>query len=289
MRSRRGSFDGTVRAHQHLRDAGISISANTNVNRLNAPDLEGLYEHLLGIGVRNWQVQLTAALGRAADRPELLLQPWELLDVVPRIAALKRRGLADGLLVMPGNNLGYFGPEEALLRSPRAGQDDHFAGCQAGRFVMGIESSGAVKGCPSLQPAYIGGSVRKQSLAALWATSPELAFTRRRTVDDLWGFCRTCPFATTCMGGCSFTAHALFGRPGNNPYCHFRARTLAARGRRERVVPVAPAEGVPFDCARFELVEEPLDAPSPPPLPPEELVAIRLRPRRDAAGGTIRD
>src|SRR5262245_57831531 len=69
--------------------------------------------------------------------------------------------------------------------------------------------------------------------------------------------------------------------PRQQPYCHFRARTLAARGRRERLVPVAPAEGVPFDCARFELIEEPLDAPTPAPLPAEELVAIRLRPRRD--------
>ena len=281
MRSRRGSFDATVRAHQHLRDAGIHLSANTNVNRLNAPDLEGLYQHLLELGVRTWQIQLTAPLGRAADRPELLLQPWELVDVVPRIAELKRRGQVDGIAIMPGNNLGYFGPEEALLRSPRPGQHDHFAGCQAGRFVLGIESTGAVKGCPSLQPAYIGGSLRQRPLADLWRTSPELAFTRRRTVDDLWGFCRTCPFAATCMGGCSFTAHSLFGRPGNNPYCHFRARTLAARGRRERLVPVAPADGVPFDCARFELIEEPLDAPTPPPLPAEQLVAIRLRPRRD--------
>ena len=49
-------------------------------------------------------------------------------------------------------------------------------------------------------------------------------------MEDLWGFCRTCPFAEVCLGGCSFTAHALFGRPGNNPYCSFRARTLAAVG-----------------------------------------------------------
>jgi len=279
MRSRRGSFDATARAHEHLRAAGIRISANTNVNRLNAADLEGLYDELRARGVRTWQIQLTAPLGRAADRPELLLQPWELIDVVPRVAALKRRGLVDGLVIMPGNNLGYFGPEEALLRSPREGMHDHFGGCQAGRFVLGIEADGAVKGCPSLQPAYIGGSVTDRPLAELWARSPELGFTRRRTVDDLWGFCRTCPFAATCLGGCSFTAHAVFGRPGNNPYCHFRARTLAARGVRERLVPVAPAQGVPFDCARFESIEEPLDAPTPPPLPPDELVAIRLRPR----------
>jgi radical SAM protein with 4Fe4S-binding SPASM domain len=303
MRARKGSFAGTAAAHAHLRAAGIRISANTNLNRLNAPDLEALYEELRARGVRTWQVQLTAPLGRAADRPELLLQPWELATLVPRIAALKRRAFADGersepggvgtspagrggeprgngVAIMPGNNLGYFGPEEALLRSPRPGMTDHFGGCQAGRYVLGLEADGGAKGCPSLQPAYVGGNVRDKPLAALWRDAPELAFTRRRTVDDLWGFCRTCPFAATCMGGCSFTAHALFGRPGNNPFCHYRARTLAARGRRERLVPVEAAEGVPFDCARFELVEEPLDAPLPGPLPAEELVSIKLRPRR---------
>ena len=280
MRSRKGSFAGTVRAHEHLRAAGVQLSANTNFNRLNAPELEALYEHLRAVGVQSWQIQLTAPLGRAADRPELLLQPYELVDFVPRVAAIKRRALAEGITIMPGNNLGYFGPEEALLRSPRPGMQDHFAGCQAGRYVMGIEAHGAIKGCPSLQPAYIGGSVRDRTIAEIWNTAPELAFTRRRTVDDLWGFCRTCPFAATCMGGCSFTAHSLFGRPGNNPYCHYRARTLAARGVRERIVPVAPADGVPFDHARFDLVEEPLDAPTPPRLPPDELISIKLRPRR---------
>ena len=39
---------------------------------------------------------------------------------------------------MPGNNLGYFGPEEALLRSTERGGRDHYHGCMAGRFLMGI-------------------------------------------------------------------------------------------------------------------------------------------------------
>ena len=60
--------------------------------------------------------------------------------------------------MMPGNNLGYFGPEEALLRSPKPGGKDHWIGCQAGKYVMGIESDGAVKGCPSL-PSQISRSV----------------------------------------------------------------------------------------------------------------------------------
>jgi radical SAM protein with 4Fe4S-binding SPASM domain len=279
MRACRGSFASATAALGHLRSAGVLIAANTNVNRLNAADLEGLYDHLARQGISSWQVQLTAPLGRAADRPDLILQPWDLLDVVPRVTALKLKARAAGILLMPGNNLGYFGPEEATLRSLAPDGRDHWRGCQAGRFVLGIESDGSVKGCPSLQTAhYVGGNLRQSALADIWNDAPELAFARRRTVADLWGFCRTCTFAATCLGGCSFTAHAILGRPGNNPYCHYRARTLARAGRRERLVPRTAAPGHPFDNGTFDVIEEAFDAPEEPAAPPRALVKIR-RPR----------
>ena len=284
MRNLRGSWRAAMTALDRLRAAGVPTASNINVNRLNRGDLEALYTELRARGIQSWQVQITSPLGRAADRPELLLQPWDLLDVVPRVAELKRRARADGIVLTPGNNLGYFGPEETLLRSIAATDQDHWQGCQAGRFVMGIESDGAVKGCPSLQTTpYVGGHLRGEgarTLRDLWDHAPELAFTRRRTVDALWGFCRTCPFAATCMGGCSFTAHAVFGKPGNNPYCHYRARTLAKQGQRERLVPAAAAPGTPFDSGTFDLVVEALDAPDPNAgLAAERLVAISRRPR----------
>ena len=140
----------------------------------------------------------------------------------------------------------------------------HWQGCQAGKLVMGIESDGGVKGCPSLQSlSYVGGSLRDRSLSDLWKNTPELAFNRARGVDDLWGLCRTCTFAEVCKGGCTFTAHALFGRPGNNPYCHFRARTLAKEGKRERLVAADAAAGLPFDNGLFDVVVEDLHAPEP--------------------------
>ncbi|MGD0528818.1 MAG: radical SAM protein [Polyangiaceae bacterium] len=284
MRAARGSFDTATAALGHFAAAGVAITANTNVNHLNAPELEALYEHLRACGVESWQVQLTAPLGRAADRADLVLQPWELLDVVPRIAALKRRAFADGILVMPGNNLGYFGPEEALLRSVTPDGDDHYQGCTAGRWLLGIESDGAVKGCPSLQTRhYVGGNLRDRPLRAIWDEAPELAFTRAEPETRrgaLWGFCASCPFADPCLGGCTFTARSLLGRPGNNPYCHFRARTLAARGVRERLVAREPAPGEPFDNGRFDLVEEPLDAPDRRPT--EARALVRIRRARDA-------
>ncbi len=275
MRANRGSFRAATAALRALKEAGIEIAANTNVNRLNAADLEPLYEHLKACGVRAWQVQITTPLGRAADRPELVLQPYDLLDVAPRVAALKDRARADGILLMPGNNLGYFGPEEQKLRSTPLGRD-HWRGCQAGRFVMGIESNGAVKGCPSLQTAhYVGGNVRDTPLEEIWERAPELSFARARTVDALWGFCRTCPFAESCLGGCTFTAHAVLGRPGNNPYCHYRARAMAERGLRERLVPTAPAPGDPFDNGEFRIEVEPLSAPDARAAVPSHLLRIK--------------
>lgn len=287
IRRAKSSFQSATRALEHCRNAGLIVAANTHINRINRGDIEALYEHLRSQGIRAWQVQITAALGRAADRPAMLLQPYDLLDVVPRIAELKRRAYREGITILPGNNLGYFGPEEALLRSLKEGGRDHFVGCQAGQRVLGIESDGAVKGCPSLQTyAYVGGNLRDKPLATIWNEAPELAFTRKRTVEDLWGFCRTCPFAEVCMGGCSFTAHALFGRPGNNPYCHFRARTLAAQNKRERLVPTTPAEGKPFDHGRFEIVEEPLGTPEPEPeMPKETLVQLTRVPRDERRAG----
>ncbi len=274
IRKRKDSFAQTTEALRAVVAAGMDASANTHFNRWNQGDLESLYTHLRALGVRSWQIQITAALGRAADQPEMLFQPWDLVQFVPRVAALKQQGLKDGLLIMPGNNLGYFGPEEALLRSPFAGGAEYFQGCQAGKYVMGIESDGAVKGCPSLQTGvYVGGNLRRHSLAEIWQDSPQLAF-RRKAIEEqalaeneeqapLWGFCQSCPYAEVCQGGCTFTAHALFGRPGNNPYCHFRARSLAQQGLRERLVLRQKAPGQPFDHGLFELIQEPFDAPDP--------------------------
>lgn len=288
MRNLEGSFALANAALSHLRAAGIKTSANTNVNRLNKGDLEGLYDHLRAQGIRTWQIQITTPLGRAADRTAMLLQPFDLLEVVPRVAALKARARADGITIMPGNNLGYFGPEEALLRSPRPDLRDHFGGCQAGRFVMGIESNGAVKGCPSLQTrSYVGGHLRDRSMESIWRDSYELAFARDRTPESLWGFCATCPFASACLGGCTFTAHAVTGRPGNNPYCHFRARDFARRGLRERLVASSAASGEPFDCGTFDIVVEPLDAVDEGALfSPERLVRIDRKARRSVTATT---
>jgi len=255
LRGVRGSFEAAVGAIGNVRAAGIQATANTQVGHLNKRDVPDLFERLLAAGVVAWQAQITVPMGRAADEPEILLQPYEMLDVIPMLARLKSRADDAGVVFWPGNNVGYYGPHEESLRDSRP--DCHRGTCGAGRAAIGIESNGNIKGCPSLpSDDYVGGNIREASLRDIWERSPHLRFTRQRTVRDLWGHCRTCYYAEECLGGCSWTAHSLMGRPGNNPYCHHRALALLRKETRERIVRTKAPPGRSFDLAEFDLIEE---------------------------------
>jgi len=278
LRASLGSHLAGIRAIDAARQAGMVVTANTQVNRLTMPHLEATADELRAHGVAVWRAQLTAPMGRAADRPDWLLEPYMIPAVIDALAAIQQRSLADArdrglpqgraFSVRLGNNLGYYGPHEQLLRSRPGGADAYWQGCQAGKYVMGIESDGAIKGCPSLPTApYVGGNVRDADLADLWAEDPTIGFTRERDLGELWGFCKTCYYAEVCRAGCSFTAHSTLGRRGNNPFCYHRAATLRRQGRRERLVLREAAPGDPYDFGRFEVVEEPWPQDQAPAAP----------------------
>lgn len=264
QRGKPGSWDAAVASIDAIRGAGIEVALNTQINRLTTPELPALADFLIARGVKSWMVQLTVPMGRAADRPAMLLQPYELMQLFPLLAWIKQEKLTpNGIGFFPGNNVGYFGPYETVLRY---GGDQGFVwgGCGAGRASIGIEADGKLKGCPSLPSApYTGGNLKERPLAEIFTTAPEITQIGQRTRNDLWGFCKTCMHADRCRAGCTWTSHSLLGRPGNNPYCHYRAHSLHQRGLRERVVPVSRAPGRPFDFGRFEIIEEPADAPVP--------------------------
>ncbi|UXA04447.1 radical SAM protein [Mycobacterium sp. SMC-2] len=244
------------------RERGLQTTVNTTVTPRSLPRLEEMFERLIQAGVSTWQVGINVAMGRAADDPALLLQPYELLDLVPRLATLARAGQPRGLAIMPGNTMGYFGPDEALLRH---GGDArmHWTGCNAGRNGMGLESDGTLKACPSLpRDGYAAGNVRELPIEQLWQHDGA-RYLRTRTVDDLWGFCRTCVYAADCLAGCTWVGHSFLGRPGNNPYCHHRALMLQQQGLRERVQRVSAPLGEPFDMGEFILILEPADGRGP--------------------------
>jgi radical SAM protein with 4Fe4S-binding SPASM domain len=255
LRGVKGSYDSALGALKNLSDVDMPVSANTQIGAASIREIEELFPVLIEAGIHSWQLQLTVAMGRAADEPDLLLEPYQMLEVMPMLARLKKVADANKVRIWPGNNIGYFGPYESLLRGtlPRG----HMSSCGAGRATLGIEANGDIKGCPSLPTAdYVGGNIRDHSLEDIWERSEALRFTRDRTVKDMWGYCASCYYADTCRSGCSWTSHVMFGKPGNNPFCHHRTLELLREGQRERVVRTHAAEGKPFDHGRFEIVRE---------------------------------
>jgi radical SAM protein with 4Fe4S-binding SPASM domain len=235
LRGLAGSHAAALAALDNLREAGVRVSVNTQINRLSMPDLP--------------------AMGRAADEPDVLLQPYDLVALFPMLGELADRCLDAGVLLWPGNNIGYFGPYETKLRGtmPRG----HMASCGMGRSGFGIESDGTIKGCPSLHTEkWAGGNIREDRLETIWERATPLRYTRDRSAADLWGFCESCYYATTCLAGCTWTSESLLGRPGNNPMCHHRALEHARAKKRERLVRVDEAPGRPFDQGRFEIILE---------------------------------
>ena len=248
-----GSWKAAVSAAKRISASGIDLSVNTQMNRLTMPELPAIADLLVEIGARSWMVILTTAMGRAADRPSLLLHPYHLLYLFPLLAGIKREKLdPKGIAFFPGNNVGYFGPLAETLRY--GSEIGHvWDGCGAGVSGLGIEADGQIKGCPSLPTLdYARGNIRERSLRDIAA---QLKSERTESPTELWGFCKTCPFAARCKGGCTWTSHVLFGRPGNNPFCHSRALALAEAGLVEKIEPVTAAPGKPFDFGQYRIVE----------------------------------
>ncbi|MBK6692492.1 MAG: radical SAM protein [Myxococcales bacterium] len=258
LRAHRGSFAAAAEALRRCRAAGMQVAGNTQINRLNMNELPQILALLTDVGAHGWQVQLTVPVGRAADEPEVILQPRDLLTLFPLLAELKVRCDAARIKLMPGNNIGYFGPYEGELRHFQP--DAHQGSCAAGVLTVGIESNGDIKGCPSLPTdSWVGGNVREHSLRDIWERARALRHMRDRTASERWGYCATCYYGDTCQGGCTWMAAALFGRPGNNPYCHHRVLELARVGQHERVTRDGEAPGLPFDRAKWSLALEKLE------------------------------
>lgn len=258
VRGVKGAWQEGIRAIETAKELGLGASCNTQIGAETIEQLEPLFHKLIQVGASHWQLQITVAMGNAVENDHLLLQPYRILELMPLLARLYTEGLSRDFLLTFGNNLGYFGPYEHLWRG-FGDERLHWSGCAAGQNVIGLEADGTIKGCPSLATeGYGGGNVRDATVADLWDHSPELHFGRLRDIESLWGFCRTCYYADVCRGGCTWTSDSLFGKPGNNPYCHYRALELEKRGIHETIRKVAPAPDKPFAIGRFELVETPI-------------------------------
>lgn len=236
LRAWHGSHRAAMEAMDRTSAAGLKLRANTQLTTLALPGLEALAETLVGKGIGAWQVSMTVPMGRAADEPGLLLQPYEVLGLFPPLGSLGATTEKPRSQVLARQRFGLFrafrGP--FFARNARAGQRNvrcrpprSWPRGRREREGLSVTANGELR----------GGNLRDAPLEAIWERASALRFTRDRTEAELWGYCATCYYAPECRAGCSWTSHVYLGRRGNNPFCHHRALELWKRGLRERLEP----------------------------------------------------
>lgn len=247
LRGVRGSFEQATGALRIAKSLGLRTSVNTQLCSENWRLLPTLLDVVRVSGATHWQVQLTVAMGNAADNPSLLLQPYQIPDVLDLLAEVALEAGHHDILVVPGSNVGYFGPWEWLWRG-YGESAPHWTGCPAGETVIGLEADGTVKGCPSLETGtFRVGNVR-DSLPEVWKAARPVA----REITPT-GFCGTCYYREVCRAGCTWTGHSLSGEQGDNPMCGYRALRLREAGIREVVERLTLPSAAPFGIGRFRL------------------------------------
>jgi radical SAM protein with 4Fe4S-binding SPASM domain len=200
---------------------------------------------------------------------DLVIDPADLTWLVPELAEICRRNTRK-FFAVAADDIGYYGMAEQGLRDD-GGELPFWIGCRAGCQVVGIESSGNVKGCLSLPSSmhgegrFLEGNLREKSLAEIWNAPGSFAYNRQHTEETLTGFCRVCRYREFCRGGCTWTVycHAQNGGEGN-PFC-FYFQSLK-QGRFDLLTEAPTRPELDFFGGNIEpvapLTEEPKDAPS---------------------------
>ncbi|MCK4259386.1 MAG: radical SAM protein [Halanaerobiales bacterium] len=210
-----GLFDKIIKNIKKAQEMGFVVGVNTSVSAINLDEIPDLFTLLKEIDVKLWQVQIVEDIGNAQDNPKLALTLENVYRLTKYIAEFRKQ---KDMRVILGDNIGYFVSFEPMLR------DQPFTGCAAGRFALGIESNGNIRGCLSIisTPETVEGNVRERSLIEIW-NDPELfKLYRQRTVEKLTGFCAQCEYRNLCRAGCSSLAHSLTGGFYDNPFCLHR-------------------------------------------------------------------
>ena len=231
---REGSFRRVVEAIDLLVGQGMPVAVVSHVNRLNRKQFPEFRKFLADHGVEHWQIQLGIPSGHLSEHRDLVIDPVDVLWLIPQIAEMRSE---EGAMpaIFPSHNIGYYGPHEPALRGEEGMPLDVWIGCRAGCQVLGIESNGTIKGCLSLpsdrhqRDQFLEGSLQDRTLTDIWRD--ETAFSLNRTFDEtlLGGFCAVCRYRDICRGGCAWAAYSNTENRFNNPFCFYRQAVIHNR------------------------------------------------------------
>jgi radical SAM protein with 4Fe4S-binding SPASM domain len=208
-----GSFADALRGVDDLVAAGIPVTANMTLSRLNAGEVLPLARLVASHGVRRLGFARIVPAGRGCELRDEALSAAETERLYREIAGAR----VPGLEFVTGDPVA-----SCLLWPPEVDPALGVAvgGCAAGLAGITILEDGTLLPCRRL-PVPIG-NIRRDSLREVWAASPVLARLRDRA--SYRGRCGSCARWAACRGcrAIAWAATSAAGAPdlcGDDPQC----------------------------------------------------------------------
>ncbi len=215
-----GSFRSAISGVNHLLEAGIVVTLNTTLSRLNAASFTDMIGLASSLGVQMLGFSRLVPSGRGASLKDEMLDTVDVKDLYQKIFS----SCAGQLKIVSGD------PLVAQLDRADGGIDAGdimTGGCAAGLSGFTLLADGTMTPCRRL-PVPLG-NARKDSLREIWAASPVLGQLRDR--KRYKGKCGKCARWASCRG-CRAIAYACSQAKGSADFLSDDPQCF---------IPVAPA------------------------------------------------
>ena len=200
-----GSFAASAAGIECLVDAGLAVTLNVTVSRLNASSMKQVIAFGSRAGARRIGFSRLVPSGKGRSLLTRMLSPREVKDLYESLFALELKDID----IVTGD------PVASCMKTPSNGDagDRAMSGCAAGVSGLTILPNGDVMPCRRL-PVTLG-NARRDSLRELWATSPILEALRDRS--RYAERCGSCSSWAHCRG-CRAIAYAYSRSRGGDDY-----------------------------------------------------------------------
>jgi radical SAM enzyme (rSAM/lipoprotein system) len=129
----------------------------TTVNQRNSGKLDSLKDYLIAKGIKKWRLFTIFPIGRAAQHPELQLNPPQFKSVLDFIAKTRK----ENKIQLSYGCEGFLGNYEMEVR-------DSFFFCHSGIHTASILADGSVTGCPNQRNHFVQGNIYRHNFAEIW-------------------------------------------------------------------------------------------------------------------------
>ncbi|MBI1920149.1 MAG: radical SAM protein [Geobacter sp.] len=200
-----GSYRAALAGVYHLLRAGLAVTLNVTLSRLNAGRMQEMVMLASGLGVQRLGFSRFVPSGRGMEMVGEMLEPAEVKALYEALLPVK----VPGLEIVTGD------PVAAQMRAAPGNPQEciPYGGCAAAVAGLTLLADGTVTPCRRLEMPI--GNLRTDSLREIWAASPVLAQLRDK--QNYGGKCGSCSRWASCRG-CRAIAWAYARSKGRNDF-----------------------------------------------------------------------